>query len=456
MKGIIVFVNVMFFVLILWVGFASSKPVVESFNGLSFGVPFSASPPCTEQFEQLVFAFSFLGSSASNFSLSGIAAAVPNWPGAGAGLRVVCMEGRLNDGTIVELESAGPRATTSRIFNENHPTRKGGFLVDNILEANPPFLTSYGLLFKNLGRYDEKNPPKSDDGPAPGPGKCGGFELNIFWDGENYRAQRFNGDTQAYDVDSVGIFSLSAVHHANASSSCPLQMLQKEMIDITFRRGDDILVAGSLAAVKGLKGAPPLGKLVIAGNLNLVESVAQGGPRAFNLVPIGPNQQYSPLYYWTFNGFWFFNNLVFDKEPLIDTSGLIFTSGSGSFELNLFFQNEKGITCDGSTNPPTCREVKDGSGYALWIYEQKKDKLHEKTFGNVVLTPRRTCSVSHPLELKQEEPVAEKPKTVEIQESSSSSSYLAVCFAIFAVVATTVWLWCSKDSAKTVESKLKQ
>ena len=60
------------------------------------------------------------------------------------------------------------------------------------------------------------------------------------------------------------------------SSDCPLQHLRKEMFDVTVRVGADVLAAGSFAALSGLKGMPKNASLVIAGSLNLVDSVARG------------------------------------------------------------------------------------------------------------------------------------------------------------------------------------
>jgi hypothetical protein len=195
-----------------------------------FGVPFSSAPPCTQQFEQEEFSFAF---SAVNLSKSpvlfGVLAAVPNWPNLRRdALLVVCSRATLSlDSTVSEFEfesagevffeekhifvsqskhtnnNQGPQPTSSRVFNENHPSRTGGFLADNLLfpSNSRSSLSASGLLFKNVGRYDELNPPKSDDGPAPGPGKCGGFELNIFHDGSDFVLQRFNAVEQRIDLE---------------------------------------------------------------------------------------------------------------------------------------------------------------------------------------------------------------------------------------------------------------
>jgi uncharacterized membrane protein len=45
---------------------------------------------------------------------------------------------------------------------------------------------------------------------------------------------------------------------------------------VTVRVGADVLAAGSFAALSGLKGMPKNASLVIAGSLNLVDSVARG------------------------------------------------------------------------------------------------------------------------------------------------------------------------------------
>ncbi len=172
-------------------------------------------------------------------------------------------------------------------------------------------------------------------------------------------------------------------------------------------------------------------------------------------MPLGPLQNYSPLYYHTYNGFWFFNNLVHEKEPRIDTSGLVFSGAGNAFELSLYFQNEVGITCDGTKNPPECRHVKDGHGYAVWLYEAAMDRLHKKTFGNLVIAPRRTCSVSRPLELPraQQTPAAERqPQPSE--SASGSTGVAAVATAVAVALAATVYWVCGQRASRTSEKTL--
>jgi hypothetical protein len=379
---------------------------------------------------------------------------VPGWPGAPSGaLFVVCGGATLNGLQRLELESAGPRATTSRIFNENHPDRQGGFLADNLLRVTGSApVTGEGLLFRSEGRYDPRHPPKSDDGPAPGPGKVGGFEVNVFWDeaAREHVLVRFDATLQRADLTSRGVLSIG-VSSANASE-CELK---KEMLDIALVVGHQVLASGSIATVSGFPGLPENARLAVAGNLQLDETVARGGPRSYNLVPLGPLQNYSPLYYHSYNGFWFFNNIVHDAEPRIDTSGLVFSGAGNSFELSLYFQNEVGITCDGSVTPPKCREVKDGSGYAMWVYDSSKDRLHEKTFGNLAVTPRRTCATapSRPLQL----PVAPLPVSEAFSEPAAvgwTGNATAIATALVAVALTTaLLLWsgrCGSSSSQSV------
>ncbi len=244
------------------------------------GVPFSACPPCTTPFVPVALGLSFVGS--DNVTLTGVVSGVAGWPGAPAGsLRIVCGSAVLNGTHPVVLESAGPRPTTSRIFNENHPSRSGGFLADNVVWMSPSAqsaLSGEGLLFKSAGRYDEHNPPLSDDGPAPGPGKCGGFELNIYWNGMQYVLQRFNAEEQRIDIEvrksaiyrfvfflkilskSRGTLSFG-VSSAN-SSNCASLELKKEMIDISLVVGHQVLASGRYEHVLFFFFAPCLKCLI--------------------------------------------------------------------------------------------------------------------------------------------------------------------------------------------------
>lgn len=450
--------------LLLWVICSSGRLAPSSADYRSHGVPFSVAPPCTVPFSQDLFAFEFVGT--NNVSLSGTFSAVPGYPGAPRSAhRVLCAFARLTDSGItseLKLEMVGPRPSTSRIFNENHPSRMGGFLADNLVFfGRRDLLSAEGLLFKLASRYDEENPPLSDDGPAPGPGKCGGFELNVFLDpssGGSYSLVRFSAETQTVDLSSTGSFriAMTNVTESPSASACLLP-LKKEMWDLSFTRGDQVLAAGSFATLSGVPGLPKGSCLAIAGNLNLAESIARGGPRQYSLVPVGPNQQYSPLYFWTYNGFWFFNNIFYPGAGrLVDTSGMLFSAQGNSFELSVYFQNEVGITCHGGP-PAVCREVKDGHGYAFWIYQKDGDILHEKAFGNMLLEPRRTCSVSHPLELK--EPVVHERIEIidatpveQIVESSvwlNSNGIAAILITAAAVILGAVYVFGIGDRKKS-------
>jgi hypothetical protein len=169
-------------------------------------------------------------------------------------------------------------------------------------------------------------------------------------------------------------------------------------------------------------------------------------------VPLGPNQQYSPLYYHSYNGFWFFNNIFYSGDRLIDTSGLLFSGGGNNYELSVYFQNEVGITCHGGP-PAVCREVKDGHGYAFWIYQKSTDTLHQKSFGNLLLTPRRTCSIKHPLKLKdQSEAEGESihlEKPVEEEEETPASSVATWVITAAALLLGTGAYWYLKPPAQT-------
>jgi len=134
------------------------------------------------------------------------------------------------------------------------------------------------MLFKNEDRYDELKPPFADDGPAPGPGKCGGFEVNLSFEDGAYLLQRFNAETQTYDVVSKGTMLLQ-MDESLKSEKCPLSNIKKEMVDVVLSRGEEILASGSFAAVSGLQGLPEGASLAIAGNLELSKRAARGGPK---------------------------------------------------------------------------------------------------------------------------------------------------------------------------------
>lgn len=445
--------------LFLWAVAVWGRIAPPSLDTVGAGVPFAAAPPCTTPLGVTHLALRFVGPH-NNVSLTGVLAVAASWPGLSprSALRVVCGSAVLvasGVSTRVVLEGAGPRPSPSRVFHENHPGRQGGFLADNVLLGTAdPLLSREGLLFRSHDRYDEANPPTSGDGPAPGPGRCGGFELNVFYDAARggYVLLRYAaGSEQRIDLESVGTLTVGTSSSAN-NATCSVD-LRKHMWDMSVVRGEDVLAAGSFATVSGLPGLPPHSALAVAGGLELSVEAARGGPRQYDLVPLGPYQVYSPIYYAEGNGFFFFNNIVFSESPHLDMNGMILAAarGGGRFELNVYFQNEVGVTCDGSVKPARCREVKDGSGAALWVYEASKDRLHEKSFGHVVLRPRRTCSVAHPLTLREDreaEPVAE-PDAKGVVSSDGGSSWTAVATACVAVAASAVAWWFLQNPKST-------
>jgi len=109
--------------LLLLLHVISARIAPREANTLTGGVPFIMAPPCTIPFTQELFAFSFQG--VGNVSLTGFFSAAQGWPGAPQGAhKLLCSEATLLvDGQELQLslELAGPRASTSRVVNENHP-----------------------------------------------------------------------------------------------------------------------------------------------------------------------------------------------------------------------------------------------------------------------------------------------------------------------------------------------
>ena len=102
-----------------------------------------------------------------------------------------------------------------------------------------------------------------------------------------------------------------------------------------------------------------------------------------------------------------------DPFPVIDGSGIILTATDEegkSWELNIYNQNEKGsVVCSGGSEKERCKLVFDGKGVALWVYIEKTDTLTEKSFGRLLITPRKTCSVrDRKTFLQMKEPIAQQ------------------------------------------------
>lgn len=402
--------------------FSNAMPSVPYGEFLTEGVAFVRAPPCTIPFVQTFYEVSFKGETTE---FTAYISAVQGWPGAvpSSSYKAICGFAKLSGHGTYVLESAGPTPTTSRTFNENHPNREGGFLADNLLlnlDDNPSSssasLSSYGLLFKSSLRYDDLHPPMSPEGPAPGPGKTAGFELNIFYNLSSGRFSliRYDAQRHHYDVNdsspSLTVVRISALPH---SSFCrPVTTLRKHMMDwkITGIRDDDhgaVLASGSVAAVSEVPGVPEGAFLAVAATLELSESVAQGGPTLYHLASLGPNQQYSPLFYATGNGFFFFNNLLFHLGPHLDGSGMVMVAQRNEWELNLYYQNETVSVCDGGP-PLVCRNVSEGSGVVIWLYRRHDDTLLPRVFGKLHLKRRDTCAVEPPAVSMLQEKEGEK------------------------------------------------
>lgn len=276
------------------------RPSTRTGDFLGRTVPFAACPPCTSQLKQEYFSFSFVS---SLLTFDGFIGVLQNYPGAArfGSYRAVCGFARLKRNASVDafkLEAAGPGPTLSRTFYEAHPNRSGGFIADNMIDLlSMSFLSKDGLLFRSSDRYFDSSPPDSGDGPAPGPGRAGGKELNIYSSEIGSKAlyflSVFDAEKLVYEEPVSGTFMVSFSTPQANQTLCPLPSIHKHLWDVTYSVDGETKAVGSFGTLSGVPQLPKdASHLIVCGSVELEKSVAFGGPTEYTLVALGPNQAY--------------------------------------------------------------------------------------------------------------------------------------------------------------------